>query len=164
MKRIAAPLTFVVVLLVAIAGQASAQVSLAFVDTQALIRAHPAQAEIDRLTQSLDGELQELLQQRQDLLGQAQNGQLSAEQQELLQALSVTIETRRNEGVQAIRDAAAPAEQAANVIIEGLASDQGYDLVLDIGSASGLVVFAADDVPDLTDQAVERMQTEYGSP
>jgi outer membrane protein len=164
MKRIKTLLPFAAALLLMLAGHASAQVSLAFVDTQALIRAHPAQEEIDRLTQSLDGELQELLQQRQDLLGQAQNGQLSPEQQELLQALSVTIETRRNEGVRAIREAAAPAEQAANSIIESLAGDQGYDLVLDIGSASGLVVFADDGVPDLTDAAVERMESEFGAP
>lgn len=136
---------------------------LAFVDTQELIRAHPAQAEIERLGQALDTELQELIGQREELVAKSQNQALTAEEQELLQALTVTIQTRRDSGLADIREAAAPAEAAANEIIREIAAADGFELVLDIGSASGLVVYAAEGVPDITQAAVELMRERHGT-
>ncbi len=99
---------------------------LAFVDTQALIRAHPAASDIEVIGQQLDQELEELLAQRDQLLRRQQDqGDLGPEDEELLQALQVTIETRREGGLSEIRQAAAPAEQAANEIIRDLAAEGG---------------------------------------
>ncbi len=134
---------------------------IAFVDTQALIRAHPAEGEISRLSEALDSELQDLLGQRDQLIAKAENEGLTAEEEELLQALSVTIQTRRDSGLADIRDAAAPAEQAANEIIREIAEAEGYALVLDIEAASGLVVYAAEAVPDITEAAVVVMEERF---
>ena len=136
-------------------------VSVAFVDTQALISAHPAQGEIDQLTGTLDAELQDLLAQRQELVDKQATEGLTAEEQELLQALTVTVQTRRDEGLAAIRDAAGPAEEAANAIIREIAAERGYELVLDVGAAAGLVVFAGEGVPEFTDDAVALMQERF---
>jgi len=156
------------IVLAAVLGLAAAQQAedappfrLAFVDTQELIQAHPAQAEIARLGEALDAELQELLGQRQGLLQKQASQGLTPEEQELLQALNVTIETRRNAGLGDIRAAAAPAEQAANEIIREIAQAERFALVLDIGEAAGLVVFAADGVPDITEAAVAMMRERY---
>lgn len=140
---------------------ASASFRLAFVDTQALIAAHPAQAEIASLGEALDAELQDLLGQRQALLQKQAGAGLTAEEEELLQALNVTIETRRDAGLADIRAAAAPAEEAANQIIREIAQQEGFSLVLDIDRAAGLVVFAAVSVPDVTQQAVALMQERF---
>lgn len=137
-------------------------ISVAFVDTQQLIRAHPAGEEIARMSEELDAELEELVGQRQELAEAAQERSLDAEEEELLQALTVTIETRRDNGLSDIREAAAPAEEAANGIIREIAQAEGIALVLDIEAASGLVVFAAETVPDITEAAVELMQERHG--
>lgn len=154
-----------ILLLALLTGLAFAQdgspFRVAFVDTQALISAHPAQAEIASLGESLDAELQELLGQRQALVQKQANAGLTPEEEELLQALTVTIETRRDAGLSDIRSAAAPAEQAANEIIRELAAQDAIDLVLDIDQAAGLVVFAGEGVPDITEAAVALMQERY---
>lgn len=138
-----------------------AGVTVAFVDTQALISAHPAQGDIDQLSGDLDAELQDLLAQRQELVDKQATEGLTAEEQELLQALTVTIQTRRDEGLAAIRDAAGPAEEAANAIIRDIAEERGYALVLDVGAAAGLVVYAGDGVPEFTDDAVALMAERF---
>jgi Skp family chaperone for outer membrane proteins len=99
--------------------------------------------------------------QREQLVAKSQEQGLNAEEQELLQALTVTIQTRRESGLADIREAAAPAEQAANEIIREIAREEGFALVLDLEQASGLVVFATDSVPDITQAAVERMQERF---
>ncbi|MDR9391263.1 MAG: OmpH family outer membrane protein [Trueperaceae bacterium] len=148
----------------AFAAGAAAQeagATVAFVDTQALISAHPAQSQIDQLSGDLDAELQDLLAQRAELVDKQAAEGLTAEEQELLQALSVTIQTRRDEGLAAIRDAAGPAEEAANAIIRDIAEERGYALVLDVGAAAGLVVYAGDGVPEFTDDAVALMTERF---
>jgi outer membrane protein len=136
---------------------------IAFVDTQALIRAHPADAEISRLGESLDAELQDLVAQRDQLVAKSQEQGLTAEEEELLQALTVTIQTRRESGLADIREAAAPAERAANDIIREIASQEGFALVLDLERASGLVVYAAEGVPDITEAAVALMTERFAA-
>ena len=103
----------------------------------------------------------ELLPQYQALLQKQAAQGLTPEEEELLQALEVTIETRRNAGLTDIRNAAAPAEEAANEIIRELAARDGLALVLDLDQAAGLVVFAATSVPDITEEAVVLMQERY---
>ena len=147
---------------VAVAQNADpAALRIAFVDTQALIRAHPASAQIEELSQALETELAELQGQRQELLTRQQSQGLTAEEQELLQALTVTIQTRQESGVQEIRGAAAPAEEAANEVIREIASNEGYSLVLDIAAAGGLVVYAGEDVPDITQQAMQLIEERF---
>lgn len=145
----------------AVAQDGAAPFRVAFVDTQALIAAHPAQAEIERIGEALDAELQELLGQRQALLQKQAGAGLTPEEEELLQALNVTIETRRDAGLGDIRSAAAPAEQAANEIIREIANQDGFALVLDLDQAAGLVVFASSAVPDITEAAVALMEERF---
>lgn len=158
---------FLILAVAALVGLASAQgdtapaFRLAFVDTQALIAAHPAQADIERLGASLDAELADLTDQRDALLQTAETQELSPEQQEVLQALQVTIQSRRTNGLADIREAAAPAEAAANEIIREIAGNEAFDLVLDFDSAAGLVVFASSNVPDITEAAIALMQERY---
>lgn len=134
---------------------------LAFVDTQALIRSHPADSEIQRLGDALETELDELNTQREELLAKRQSEGLNAQEEELLQALTVTIQSRQESGVEDIREAAAPAEGAANEVIREIADAEGYALVLDIAAAGGLVVYAGDSVPDITEQAIEVLQERF---
>ena len=160
------PTALLAVLIFAFAAFAQAQettttLDLAFVDTQALIRAHPANSRIEELGAALESELSELNAQRQELLNKRQTQTLTAEEEELLQALTVTIQSRQQSGVREIQDAAAPAEEAANQIIREIASSEGYSLVLDIAAAGGLVVYAGEDVPDITEQAVSLMEERH---
>lgn len=156
------PLVLVLATLGLAVGQdGAAPFRVAFVDTQALIAAHPAQAEIERIGEALDAELQELLGQRQALLQKQAGAGLTPEEEELLQALNVTIETRRDAGLGDIRSAAAPAEQAANEIIREIAGQDGFALVLDIDQAAGLVVFASPAVPDITEAAIAIMEERF---
>lgn len=145
----------------AVAQDAASGLRLAFVDTQSLIRSHPANAEIERLGAALETELNELTGQREELLARRQNQGLTAEEEELLQALTVTIQTRQETGVREIRGAAAPAEEAANTVIRDIAQAEGYSLVLDIEAAGGLVVYAGEDVPDITEQAIAMIQERF---
>lgn len=164
MKRLTPTLILVLAAFAALAtaqAQEPTSLRLAFVDTQALIRSHPASAEIEQLGDSLESELSELQSQREELLERREAGGLSAEDEELLQALTVTIQSRQEGGVNEIREAAAPAEEAANEIIAELAQSDGYSLILDIGAAGGLVVYAGDDVPDVTERAIAMMQERF---
>lgn len=163
MKRLTKPaflaiLAFVLASFAVAQENAPANLSIAFVDTQALIRSHPANAEIERLGSALESELNELTAQREQLLAKRQGQGLTAEEEELLQALTVTIRTRQESGVEEIRGAAAPAEEAANAVIREIAAAEGYSLVLDIEAAGGLVVFAAEGVPDITQRAIEVLE------
>lgn len=156
------PTTFLFLALSSLAvAQAPAFFGIAFVDTQALIRAHPAGAQIQEIGAALDAELAALIEQRDGLIAKAQSGALTATEEEILQALQVTIASRREAGLAEIRAAAAPAEQAANEVIAMIAEAEGLLLVLDLNAAQGLVVFAAPTVPDITETAVAMMVELY---
>ena len=156
------PTSLVLLTLASVAfAQAPAVFGIAFVDTQALIRAHPAGAQIQEIGAALDAELASLVEQRDGLIAKAQSGALTATEEEILQALQVTISSRREAGLAEIRAAAAPAELAANEVIAMIAEAEGLFLVLDLNAAQGLVVFAAPTVPDITETAVAMMLELY---
>lgn len=136
--------------------------SIAFVDSQAAIAAHPSGSEAERLEQQASEEIGELREQLEGLSQRARQGeQLTPEENEQYQALLTTLEAVQQRYQSDIQDAAQPAIEAVNEVIRELAADNEIDVVLDIGAASeGLVVYARDGL-DLTPRVLEIIRDRF---
>lgn len=145
----------------------SAQIAptIAFVDSTALLRAHPAGTAAAELQEQQQEELAPLLEEIQTLQSQSQSTELSAEQRSRAQVLIRTVEEVRQRYAEDIQTAAEPAIADINTAIETVSQSGGYTLVLDgeiAGSAGlGLVVYRDPEaVPDITEQVVTQMNGE----
>lgn len=163
MKRLT--LALLTVLAVALAlgvnlGAQDAPVRLAFVDSQALIAAHPAGQQANDLRDLAATEIGDLRAQLDELQARAQaEGGLSNEDGELFNLLVTTLESVQTRYQADIAAAAQPAIDAVNAAIEAVADENGIAVVMDIAAAaeSGLVVYAADGL-DLTEAVAELLR------
>lgn len=140
-------------------GAQDAPVRLAFVDSQALIAAHPAGQQANDLRELAATEIGDLRAQLDALQAKAQaEGGLSNEDGELFNVLVTTYESVQTRYQSDIAAAAQPAIEAVNAAIKAVADENGIAVVMDIAAAaeSGLVVYAADGL-DLTDAVAERL-------
>jgi outer membrane protein len=140
-------------------GAQDAPVRLAFVDSQALIAAHPAGQQANDLRELAATEIGDLRAQLDELQAKAQAaGGLSNEDGELFNLLVTTYESVQTRYQSDIAAAAQPAIEAVNAAIKAVADENGIAVVMDIAAAaeSGLVVYAADGL-DLTDAVAERL-------
>lgn len=140
-------------------GAQDAPVRLAFVDSQALIAAHPAGQQANDLRELAATEIGELRTQLDALQAKAQaEGGLNNEDGELFNVLVTTYESVQARYQADIAAAAQPAIDAVNVAIKAVADENGIAVVMDIAAAaeSGLVVYAADGL-DLTEAVSERL-------
>lgn len=139
--------------------------TIAFVDSTAMLRAHPAGTAAAELQEQRDEELAPLLEEIQTLQAQSQNTELTAEQRSRAQLLVRTVEEVRQRYTAEIQTAAEPAIADINAAVEAVSQADGYTLVLDgeiAGSTGlGLVIYANPEVvPDITEQVIAQMNGE----
>ncbi len=134
---------------------------IAFIQSARLLAAHPAGQKADELTQQAQAELQQISQNVQPLIDKRNAGQqLTADEQDTLELTQRTYQETQQRYQQEIDAAAQPAEQAIDAVIQQVAQEEGYDLVMNYETArtSGLVVYAnTDSVPDITEEVITRI-------
>jgi outer membrane protein len=162
MKRLtlvlAAALAFAV-LVGANLGAQDAPTRLAFVDSQALIAAHPAGAAANDLREVAADEISEIRGRLDALQAKARSDGLDNDEAELFNILLATLESVQTRYAADIAAAAQPAIDAVNAAIRAVAEASGVAVVFDIDAAasSGLVVFATDGL-DLTEEVAAQLQ------
>lgn len=140
---------------------ASAPLSIAFVQTSQVLAAHPAGQAAAELTEQARAELQEIATTLQPLVAKANSGQqLTADEQNTLELSQRTYQETQQRYQQEIEAAAQPAEAQINEIISQIAEEAGYTLVLnrELAATSQLVVYGAESIPDITEEAIARIQ------
>jgi outer membrane protein len=161
MKR----LTLVLVAALAVAiplganlGAQDAPVRLAFVDSQALIAAHPAGQAANELRELASEEVGGLRNRLDGLQAKARSEGLDNDETELFNVLLATLDSVQSRYAAEIGQAAQPAIDAVNAAIRTVAEENGIAVIMDIEAAaeSGLVVFAADGL-DLTEEVAARL-------
>ena len=147
------------------AQEASAPLNIAFVSSSATLAAHPAGQEASRLTEQARTELQGIATTLQPLQARANAGEtLSAEEQNNLELATRTYQETQGRYQQEIEAAAQPATEEINQIIQNIAQENGYTLVLnyDVAQTSGLVVYADENsVRNITEEVVAQIQAAH---
>lgn len=135
--------------------------SVAFVRSEELLAAHPAGQAASELTEQARTELEGISQSVQPLLEKRNTGeQLTAEEQNTLELSQRTLQETQERYQQEIEAAAQPATEAINAIIQQVAQEEGYSLVMNyaVANTSGLVVYAdTAKVPDITQAVIDRI-------
>ncbi len=143
-------------------AQDAAPLSIAFVRSAEVLAAHPAGQAAETLTQQARTELQEIAATLQPLQVKANSGaQLTAEEQNQLELTQRTLQETQQRFTQDIEAAAKPAEDEINAIIQRIAAENGYTLVLnyDVAQTSGLVLYAEEaSVPNITEQVIAEIE------
>jgi len=143
-------------------AQPQAALNIAFVRSGAVLAAHPAGQEAAQLTEQARTELQEIATTVQPLATKRNaRQQLTPEEQNTLELSERTYQETQERYQQDIEAAAQPAEEEINAIIQEIARENGYTLVLnyEVAQTSGLVVYADDSgVPDITEEVVARIE------
>lgn len=143
------------------AQDAAAPLSIAFVSRSAVLAAHPAGQEAAELTEQARAELQGLADALRPLQARAAAGEtLSAEEQNSLELSTRTYEETQQRYQLEVEAAAQPAVEEINTIIQGIAQENGYTLVMDydVSQTSGLVLYADDNVPNLTGDVIAAIE------
>jgi outer membrane protein len=159
MNRIVALVLGAAVAMVLFASTLTAQpqsTRIVFVDSQALIAAHPGGQAAAALQTQAQTELDEIRGQLDAIEAKARTGQqLTNDEAERFNILLTTFDTVQARYRADIANAATPAIQAVNSAIRTVATQNEYAVVFDIGAAAenGLVVFAADDL-DITEMVL----------
>jgi outer membrane protein len=161
MKRIMILALGAVAAMVLVTAVPTAQVQpsvVVFVDSQALIAAHPAGQSATELRLRAQAEVEEVRQQLDAIQQRARGGALPPEDTERFNVLLITYEDLQTRYQAEIAQAAAPAIEAVNEAIRAESAENGYTVVLDIAAAaqSGLVVYAAEGT-DITDAVMTRL-------
>jgi outer membrane protein len=162
MKRLTLLAAAVVLAMVPLASTLTAQdqpTKMVFVDSQALLAAHPAGHAASSLREQAQVEVDEIRAQLDVIQDRARGGaQLTNEETERFNILLATLETVQVRYQADIAAAAAPAIEAVNAAIEAVSLENGYTIVMDIGASAdmGLVVYAAEGL-DITDAVMARL-------
>ncbi|HHO56406.1 MAG TPA: OmpH family outer membrane protein [Trueperaceae bacterium] len=138
------------------------QTNLAFVDSQALIAAHPAGIATDELRLKAQEEIDGLKAAMQALREAVGNGQPTVDQQNQFVGLNDALIATQQKYQKEIGETVQPALVAVDTAIREVAQENGYTIVLDRNVAGGdginLVVYA-DTGLDITDLVIERIRT-----
>ncbi len=134
---------------------------IVFVDAQAAINAHPAGQAAAALQATAKTEVEGLQADLQALVDKANAGQqLTADEQSRFQQLREALTAVQQRYAEQINTTVQPALEAVNQIIEQIAAENGYDMVLDSVAAgpqaTGLVVFARPEL-NITPLVLERV-------
>jgi outer membrane protein len=162
MKRLTLLAAAVVLAMVPLASTLTAQdqpTKMVFVDSQALLAAHPAGQAASSLREQAQVEVDEIRAQLDVIQDRARGGaQLTNEETERFNILLATLETVQVRYQADSAAAAAPAIEAVNAAIEAVSLENGYTIVMDIGASAdmGLVVYAAEGL-DITDAVMARL-------
>ena len=142
-------------------AQDAAPLSIAFVRSGQVLAAHPAGKAAETLTQQARTELEGIAVALQPLQVKANSGTaLTPEEQDQLELTQRTIQETQQRYQQEIEAAAKPATDEINAIIQRLAKENGYSLVLnfEVAQTSNLVLYANDNVPDITEEIIAEIQ------
>ncbi len=138
--------------------------NIVFVDTQSAINAHPAGEEASQLQEQGSAEVEALSADLQVLVDKVNGGQqLTQEEQSRFQQLRTAIVSVQERYAQQIQEVVQPALEAVNQVIQQIAEENGYDIVLDSVVAGqeprgiNLVVYARPTL-DITPQVIERVR------
>ena len=144
------------------AQDAQAPLSIAFVSSSAVLAAHPDGQAALQLEEQARTELQGIATELQPLQARAAAGEtLSAEEQNNLELFQRTLQETQQRYREEIDDAAQPATEEINTIIQNIAQENGYTLVLnyDVAQTSGLVVYADESsVLNITEEVVTAIE------
>lgn len=147
-------------------AQDAAPFSIAFVSSSQVLAAHPAGQAAEELGQQARTEIQEIEAALRPLVAKANSGAtLTAEEQNQLELTQRTYQETRDRYAQDIDAAAQPATEEINTIIQRIAAENGYTLVLnyDVAQTSGLVLYADEgSVPNITEQVIAGIEGEGG--
>ncbi|MCA9838945.1 MAG: OmpH family outer membrane protein [Trueperaceae bacterium] len=137
------------------------QTRIAFVDSQAAIRAHPAGAEAKALEEQAKVEIEALQTDLQALVTKANSGeQLTPDEQNRFQNLRSTIATVQKNYADQIGAAVGPALEAVDKAISEIAAENDYAAIFDARVAgqegTNLVVYAKKDL-NITQLVIDRM-------
>jgi len=144
---------------------AAQELSIAFIRTSEVLAAHPAGQEAAELTEQARAELEEIATTLQPLIAKANSGeQLTPEEQNTLELSQRTYQETQGRYQQEIQAAAAPAEEAINTIIQEVAQEGGYTLVLnrELAATSSLIVYGDPSIPDITEEVIARIEAANG--
>ncbi|HET9026645.1 MAG TPA: OmpH family outer membrane protein [Trueperaceae bacterium] len=132
---------------------------LVFVDSQAVLRAHPAGQAVEALRAQAQTEVKGLTDSIAALEAKLGAGQtLTPDESERYATLRTTLQAVQTRYLNDIEAAAAPAVQATNVAITELAKENGYTVVLDrVEAANQRIVVYADDDLDITQLVIDRV-------
>ncbi len=136
------------------------QTKVVFIDSQAVIRAHPSGAQVDEIRNRAEVEVKELTDSISALEAKVAAGQtLSPDESERYATLRSTLSAVQTRYLNEINEAAAPAVAAANAAIAELAKENGYTIVIDMVEAANqrLVVYSDDDL-NITQLAIDRVK------
>lgn len=136
---------------------------IALIDSQTAIRAHPAGQASAALEEQAQDEIAALQADLNSLVQKANSGEpLSQDEQARFQTLRSTLTSVQQSYAERIGDAVAPALTAVDEVIQAVAGENGYTLVLDRSVAGpegiNLIVYAQEGL-DITEQVVERVRT-----
>lgn len=163
MKRLTLLLVAAVAVAIPLGANLGAQdvpTRLAFVDSQALIAAHPAGQAANDLRALASEEIGGLRDRLDALQAKARaEGGLSNDEAEMFNVLLATLESVQSRYSAEIARAAQPAIEAVNAAIQAVAEENGIAVIMDIDAAaeSGLVVYAAPGL-DLTEIVAARIR------
>jgi outer membrane protein len=132
---------------------------LVFVDSQAVLRAHPAGQAVEALRAQAQTEVKGLTDSIAALEAKLGAGQtLTADESERYATLRTTLQAVQTRYLNDIEAAAAPAVEATNTAITALAKENGYTVVLDrVEAANQRIVVYADDDLDITQLVIDRV-------
>lgn len=139
-------------------------VRIAFIDSQAAIRAHPSGESSTALEEQARAEIEPLQADIAALTQKANAGeQLTPDEQSRYQTLVGTLNEVQQRYAQEIQAAVGPALEQVDIVIQEISAENDYSLVLDrtVAGPQGinLVVFAKEGL-DITDQVVERIRAQ----
>lgn len=161
MKRLTLLLVAAIAVAIPLGANLGAQdvpTRLAFVDSQALIAAHPAGQAANDLRALASEEIGGLRDRLDALQSKARSEGLTNDEAEMFNVLLATLESVQSRYSAEIASAAQPAIEAVNAAIRAVAEENGIAVIMDIDAAaeSGLVVYAADGL-DLTEVVAARL-------
>jgi len=154
-------LTLLIAVVASTAWVQQGQTRIAFVDSQAAIRAHPAGAQAKVLEDQAKAEVEALQADINLILEKANSGQqLTADEQNRFQTLRSTIVSVQQRYAEEISTVVNPALAAVDQVINEIATTNDYGVVLDSRVAGqegiNLVVFAKPEL-SITQQVIDRV-------
>ncbi|MER3442732.1 MAG: hypothetical protein C4333_00830 [Meiothermus sp.] len=134
-------------------------VKIGFINSDAVIEAHPDYAKVKAVRDQADKELKPLQTQITQLQQKIQSGQASAKEQQDFQTLRQAYNDALKKWATRTEEAGKPLTDQIDKVIKKVAEDNGFQVVMDykVAQASSLVVYAADGL-DLTAKVIEEVK------
>lgn len=131
---------------------------IGYIDTDAILQAHPQFAKVKEVQTQAQGELKPLQDQIKALEAKIQGGTATAKEQQDYQALAKGYQDTLKKWQDKQDGVINPITEAINGVVAKVAQEQGFAIVMDkrVAGTSGLIVYA-DPGLDLTDAVVKAM-------